>query len=404
MVSTAASGARSAHVRDVDGDGDLDLMSASSNSDTIAWYENDGGQYGLPTTDIAQGRTIPNATVAALEIDAIHRGRTGDQDIELATLELLLEDDAGTPLTGAQVEALLAELVVYLDDGSGDFEADSDTEVLTISSFSLTRGVLTVSFADADPRVQIPLGSPKRYFVALTTDLTAATAVPDEIRVTHLTESSSTGEDADHDLPITLEFSANVASTVIEVNDAPVALDDAASLLEDSGTVVGNVLDGSSGGLDSDEELDLLTAILGVGPSNGTLVGGLAPDGSFVYQPNPNFSGVDSFTYLATDGLESSNTATVMIAIGAVNDVPAFVVAASHDSSEDGGPQIVADFATGISAGPFNESGQTLTFNVMSNNNPALFLAAPALATNGTLTYTAEANANGTARQQSWSN
>ena len=29
---------------DVDGDGDLDVLSASANDDKIAWYENDGSQ------------------------------------------------------------------------------------------------------------------------------------------------------------------------------------------------------------------------------------------------------------------------------------------------------------------------------------------------------------------------
>ena len=397
VVSTAADDPRSVVAGDLDGDGDLDLMSASSDDQRIAWYENRGGQLGLPTTDVAQGRTISSATVAALEIDAIHRGRPGDQDIELVTLELALEDGAGSPLTGTQVDALLTELAVYLDDGSGDFDAGSDTKAATISSFSLDAGVLTVSFADADPNVQIPISSPKKYFVGLTTEPSASSAVPDEIRVTHRTEASSTGEDADHDLPITLELSPDVASSVIEVNDAPAALDDAVSLLEDGGTVSGNVLDGTSGGLDSDEELDPLTAALAVGPSNGTLVAGLAPDGSFVYRPNPNFNGIDSFTYVASDGFESSNTATVTITVSPVNDAPVFSMAALHGSSEDGGPQTVAGFATGISPGPADESGQSLTFNIVSNDNPELFFAAPALAKNGTLTYTADADANGTA-------
>ena len=30
------------HVADMDGDGDMDIVSASENDDTIAWYENDG--------------------------------------------------------------------------------------------------------------------------------------------------------------------------------------------------------------------------------------------------------------------------------------------------------------------------------------------------------------------------
>ena len=56
--------------------------------------------------------------------------------------------------------------------------------------------------------------------------------------------------------------------------------------------------------------------------------------------------------------------------------------------------QTVTGWATAISAGPANEAGQTLTF-IVSNNNNALFSAQPAIAANGTLTYTPAANATG---------
>ena len=42
VISTAANGARSVFAADVDGDGDTDVLSASTNDDKIAWYENDG--------------------------------------------------------------------------------------------------------------------------------------------------------------------------------------------------------------------------------------------------------------------------------------------------------------------------------------------------------------------------
>ena len=42
-IDTNADGAYSVYVADMDGDGDLDIVSASDLDDTIAWYENDGG-------------------------------------------------------------------------------------------------------------------------------------------------------------------------------------------------------------------------------------------------------------------------------------------------------------------------------------------------------------------------
>ena len=102
--------------------------------------------------------------------------------------------------------------------------------------------------------------------------------------------------------------------TVTAVNDAPVAADDAFTINEDQ-PLTGDVLAN-----DTDIDTTGLTAALVTGPTNGTLA--LNPDGSFTYTPDADFTGADSFTYTATDGQLTSNTATVTITVTAVNDAP----------------------------------------------------------------------------------
>ena len=105
--------------------------------------------------------------------------------------------------------------------------------------------------------------------------------------------------------------SATVNVTVTNVNDAPVANDDSYSMNQDATLtvaapgVLGNDTDADPG--------DALNATVVTFPSSGTL----APnaDGSFMYTPNPGFTGVDTFTYQADDGTASSNVATVTITV-----------------------------------------------------------------------------------------
>jgi hypothetical protein len=81
-----------------------------------------------------------------------------------------------------------------------------------------------------------------------------------------------------------------------------------------------------------------------------------------------------------------------------VNDAPSFAKGPNQTVNEAAGPQSVANWAAAIAAGPPNESGQVLHFEV-SNSNPALFAAGgqPGIAPNGTLAYTPAAGPNGTA-------
>ena len=71
--------------------------------------------------------------------------------------------------------------------------------------------------------------------------------------------------------------------------------------------------------------------------------------------------------------------------------------APTQTSDEDAGAQTVGQLGHGISAGPADESGQTLTFDVTDNTNRRCSAPARRSRSTGTLTYTPAPNAYGTA-------
>jgi hypothetical protein len=93
-------------------------------------------------------------------------------------------------------------------------------------------------------------------------------------------------------------------------NLPPVAVADLLTVPED-GTLIG-----AAPGLlanDIDADGDPLTAQLVAGPSHGALA--LAANGSYKYVPAANYSGADSFTYRASDGVAVSPPALVSVTV-----------------------------------------------------------------------------------------
>ena len=204
---------------DLDGDGDLDLLSASLNDARIAWYENRGGQFALPTLDLAPDFYSPGQNnVPVLRIDAEHLGRSGDSPIELSTLALLI-DDGVTPLSTAQANALIDNIHVYQDTGNGALEPASDILVTSLNTLNLSAGVQTITFNDGDPSVTFAAGVPQTYFVALDANANADAQTPNSLRVRHHTDVSSSAEDANADIPVSLQDSNEVSSGLMQILD-----------------------------------------------------------------------------------------------------------------------------------------------------------------------------------------
>ncbi len=127
-------------------------------------------------------------------------------------------------------------------------------------------------------------------------------------------------------------------------NIAPVATD-VAALIRPAETANGTLAA-------TDADGDALTyAVVGM-PANGMVTLSGTGNEDFAYTPNGGFAGVDTFTYNASDGTDTSNTATVTITV----NTPPTADAANYTTSDIG---TVSDTVTGSDA-----DGDTLAFAV----------------------------------------
>ncbi len=112
-----------------------------------------------------------------------------------------------------------------------------------------------------------------------------------------------------------------LAAVTIEVgpeNETPVATNDMFTVGEDAVLTVD-----AAGGLlanDSDADGDAITPTITLEPLHGSVV--LNADGSFSYTPDADFNGLDGFSYLVSDGIDSSEVASATIVVTPANDEP----------------------------------------------------------------------------------
>ncbi len=195
-----------------------------------------------------------------------------------------------------------------------------------------------------------------------------------------------TADDATDSSAVT---TVTITVTASPVNDPPVAVVDGYTVVEDAVLTVPV----ATGVLANDSDPDAgttLTASLVTDVTNGTLV--LAADGSFVYTPDTNFVGTDTFTYTADDATDSSAVTTVTITVTAspVNDPPVAVVD-GYTVVEDA--VLTVPVATGVLANDSDpDAGTTLTASLVTDvTNGTLVLAA-----DGSFVYTPDTNFVGT--------
>jgi CSLREA domain-containing protein len=118
---------------------------------------------------------------------------------------------------------------------------------------------------------------------------------------------------------------------------------------------------------------------------------------SLFFKIEPDQFGTTTVTITLTSNNGQSISWPFLMTINSVNDPPTFTKGADQVVNPSPNNHSVTNWATNISAGAPNESGQTLTFQVTGNTNTALFSVQPAINSSGTLTYTCVPNATGTA-------
>jgi large repetitive protein len=129
----------------------------------------------------------------------------------------------------------------------------------------------------------------------------------------------------------------------------------------------------------------------------------VVPDGTLTYKPAADANGTATVTVAAVDdggtaggGVDTSPPQTFTITVDPVNDAPSFAAGPNQLVLSLLGAQSVPGWASSISTGPANESAQTVSF-IVTNDNPGIFTVQPAVAPDGTLTYTPRLLGLGTA-------
>src|SRR5215211_6234884 len=193
---------------------------------------------------------------------------------------------------------------------------------------------------------------------------------------------------------------ATVSIAVNAVNDAPVANDDTMSTNQDTPLVIAaSQLLGNDNPGPANESGQTLTVTAVDQAVNGQV--SLGTNGDITFTPATDFNGQASFEYTFCDNGSPSECsemlAIVNVTMSPVNDAPSFTAGANQIVAEDSGPHSVPGWASGISAGPADESAQQLTFEVTNNTNTELFSTQPTVAADGTLNYALAADKNGSA-------
>jgi hypothetical protein len=131
LITTQAKMARSVYAADLDGDGDIDVLSASRTDDKIAWYENTDGKGTFGHQQVITTQANGANSVYAVDLD-------GDGDIDVLSASEHDDQIAWYENTDGKGTFGDHQLITYHADGASsvyaaDLDGDGDIDVLSAS-------------------------------------------------------------------------------------------------------------------------------------------------------------------------------------------------------------------------------------------------------------------------------
>ena len=132
VITTEADDARSVFAADLDGDGDIDVLSASRNDNKIAWYENTDGDGSFGPQRVITTNAADAFSVFATDLDG-----DGDADVLSASPDddkiAWYENTDGEGTFGPQL-VITTDVVAPLSVFAADIDNDGDMDVLSASA------------------------------------------------------------------------------------------------------------------------------------------------------------------------------------------------------------------------------------------------------------------------------
>ena len=247
-------------------------------------------QHGVLDVDLMTGSFTytPNAGFVGQDnVDVKVKDPQGSESQATITIVVVNVNDPPVAVNDAAVSTQEGQSVVITDVLANDSDPDGDS--LSVSNASAENGVVAV-------------GSSFLGIQNLT--YTPNTGFSGEDTVTYTVIDRNGGSDT-----------ATIIVTVVDVNDAPLASDDAALTTDEEVSVTSGDLLAN----DTDPDGDVLV-ITGATANHGSVV--VNSDGSITYEPATDFFGTDVVTYTIGDGRGGEASAAFDVTVVNVNDAP----------------------------------------------------------------------------------